>query len=283
MNTNTRKILLVDVGNTRTKWRIVCPEAGREFNEPGGVVANEDWSLLREAWGVGKNLPSEALISCVGGEDIYEHLDGLARQLTGRPSERFVSTASACGLHNGYAKPTQLGTDRWAAALGAHLRYSQDTVIIATFGTATTLDVVVPVHIADRFSRPRRTTTSSTKLSNAIFIGGAILPGFNLMRNALAKGTAQLPIAHGHYSDLADNTDDAITSGIAHAQAGALERFYRLISAQAGKTFVTRCVISGGAASQVTGLLTDFPPAGHIEVEDNLVLEGLLATVLEHP
>lgn len=276
-----RRILLVDIGNSRTKWRIVCPEARIDINEPGGAVENEDWGRLRRDWGTYKNQLSGALVSCVGREEIYAHLDEVVRDLTGRPSERFASTANMCGLHNGYANPGQLGTDRWAAALGAHLRYSQDAIIIATFGTATTLDVVVPADIAGRFSRRWRRAVPSPSLANAIFLGGAILPGFNLMRQSLAKGTAQLPMAHGQYSYVADNTDDAITSGIAHAQAGALERIFSLISLHAGKKCVTRCVISGGAGSHVIELLTGFPIVKHVGVEENLVLEGLRATLLE--
>jgi type III pantothenate kinase len=76
---------------------------------------------------------------------------------------------------------------------------------VANCGTATTIDAVT---------------------ADGVFLGGMILPGLGLMASSLARNTAQLPqIAQdGKLPDgFADNTDDAILSGILAAQSGAIE------------------------------------------------------------
>ena len=93
---------------------------------------------------------------------------------------------------------------------------------------------------------------------------GLILPGLALMRAALARNTADLPHAAGHYRPLPTNTDDAIVSGAIHATLGAIER----MRATLGDDVL--CLLSGGAAGEL---------APHLELPqrqvDNLVLEGL--------
>ena len=75
--------------------------------------------------------------------------------------------------------------------------------LLASFGTATTIDTVGP---------------------DNVFAGGLILPGPAMMRNALAHGTANLPVADGRVVAYPADTHEAIASGIAAAQAGAVVR-----------------------------------------------------------
>src|SRR5690606_39666042 len=60
------------------------------------------------------------------------------------------------------------------------------------------------------------------------FTGGLILPGAALLARSLSQGTAGLPLARGKPADFPADTDTAIASGIAAAQAGALLRQWRL-------------------------------------------------------
>jgi type III pantothenate kinase len=97
------------------------------------------------------------------------------------------------------------------------------------------------------------------------------------MRDSLSEGTADLPRASGQYTVLARATDDAITSGIAHAQLGALERLVRLLGARAdGSASEHEVLLTGGAAARVLPLLP-FPAT----IVDNLVLRGLLEVARE--
>lgn len=76
----------------------------------------------------------------------------------------------------GYETPETLGTDRIAAAAGAHTLYRKAQpdrpLVVVDAGTAVTVEVVS---------------------ADDVFLGGAIGAGPELVRRALAGGTAQLP------------------------------------------------------------------------------------------
>ena len=164
----------------------------------------------------------------------------------GAQIEWFASTQVRAGVTNGYREPARLGCDRFAAAIGARALAPGQNLIVATCGTATTVDAVN---------------------ADGRFVGGMILPGLALMAASLAHNTAQLPqVAPGATPPLfGDNTQDAILSGVLSAQAGAIER------AVAGLGAAT-CIVSGGAAPHIAPALK----VAHRMV-DNIVLVGLHA------
>jgi len=100
-----------------------------------------------------------------------------------------------------------------------------------------------------------------------VFAGGLILPGFDLMRAALARNTAQLPLAEGVFCAQPRNTVDAIVSGCLQAQLGAVERMFQEIADEADAC----CLLTGGSARRL---------AAHLKIPfqlmDNLILDGLL-------
>jgi type III pantothenate kinase len=165
------------------------------------------------------------------------------------PMEWFASAPVLGGLRNNYRNPAQLGCDRFASAIGAHALFPGKPLIVATCGTATTLDAVT---------------------ADGVFLGGMILPGLGLMATSLARNTAQLPQVAQHIAiskPFADNTDDAIVSGCIAAQVGAIER---AVAAHAMQSGTVQCVLSGGAAAMIAPYLS----IPHDRV-DNLVLIGL--------
>ena len=99
-----------------------------------------------------------------------------------------------------------------------------------------------------------------------------IVPGLDLMRNALARGTAQLKLAPGEFCYFPDNTADAIMSGAVNALAGTIERMYAYMG-QTGQG-VPQVLLSGGAAPVLQPRLNV-----RSELVDNLVLDGLLEIV----
>ena len=163
----------------------------------------------------------------------------------------FASVARLDGVRNGYHDPASLGCDRFAALIGARRLRPDQRAIVATCGTATTVDALD---------------------AQGNFIGGMILPGLGLMAASLAQRTAQLPqIAAatigpaGATRLFADNTQDAIYSGCLAAQAGAIER---AVIAHGD----AHCLLSGGAAAWIAPYLS-IP----FTLVDNLVLIGLHA------
>jgi type III pantothenate kinase len=183
----------------------------------------------------------------------------LSRAVDARPVpiEWFVSLPSLAGVRNGYRQPQQLGSDRFASAIGAHALFPDRTLIIATCGTATTIDAVT---------------------ADGVFTGGMILPGLNLMASSLARNTAQLPEVLQHSERLApfaDNTEEAIISGCIAAQVGAIERAFAYVRLGADES--AQCIVSGGAAASIAShLAIPYTPV------DNLVLIGLQAVARQY-
>lgn len=235
-------LLLVDAGNTRIKWALADLGAAPGDWRAHGAVTHAELDRLAAAW-LGHGV-SAAVVSNVGGAALHE---GLSSLLPAVPVEWFASSAACAGLRNGYRNPAQLGSDRFAAAIGARTLEPGKSLVVATCGTATTIDAVT---------------------ADGLFIGGMILPGLGLMAASLARGTAQLPQAAPGAALpplFADNTHDAIASGCLAAQAGAIERAVAAHRAE-------RCIVSGGAAAQVAPAL-----AVPYRLAENIVLVGLHA------
>ena len=99
------------------------------------------------------------------------------------------------------------------------------------------------------------------------FLGGCILPGVELMRFVLHEHTGRLPMSEGAHRDTPRNTLDAIESRCRHAQAGAVERIYRVFR---DLELNHVCIVSGGAGRVLVDQLA--MPRRYVE---NLVLDGL--------
>jgi len=84
------------------------------------------------------------------------------------------------------------------------------------------------------------------------------------MRFVLHEHTGRLPLQEGRFVRTPRNTVDAIETGCRHAQAGAVERMYRVAGPGA------QCLVSGGAGQSLIEQLDI--PCRYVE---NLVLEGL--------
>jgi type III pantothenate kinase len=245
-------VLLIDVGNTRIKWRAVDARQGFAPDDATGSATPDRVAELETLWRP-LVLDGAWMANVAGATRALLVEERLPR---GTIVHRVGAQSVLAGVTNGYREPEKLGADRWCALVGARALFPSEPVVIASFGTASTIDLLD---------------------ADGTFAGGVILPGFELMRSSLSAGTADLPLASGRYQVLAQTTDDAITSGIAHAQAGALERFLRLTDAgaQLGPG-VRRVLLSGGHAPEVLPLLP-FPAT----IVDNLVLRGLFEVARE--
>ena len=140
----------------------------------------------------------------------------------------------------------RLGADRWAALIGAHHEPGGDLLVVSA-GTALTLDCL------DR---------------DGMFRGGTIAPGFALMRQSLARGTARLGYPEGDYAAYPQQTADAILSGCIDALVAPVERRAARFSADLGRP--VRILIGGGDGMMLMSHLA--VPAA---IVDNLVLSGL--------
>ena len=243
-------LLLIDAGNTRVKWAVVDDAQGDWL--ASGTMLHAELDQLTAQWQA--HPISRALISNVAGAAVAAKLvQQLAACGIAPPALQWFQSVPECaGVRNGYRQPQQLGSDRFASLIGARHLFPQESLLVVTCGTATTIDALE---------------------ADGTFIGGMILPGLGTMAQSLAVKTAQLPAVQAVTTDqlFADNTQDAIISGCISAQAGAI---MRALTQRPGPP--ARCLLSGGAAAYIAPHLSS-----PCDVVDNLVLIGLAASTLE--
>lgn len=220
-------IVLLDVGNSRLKLGWHHPSLGRE--SAVHAIALNPLAQLPERlrkWLSGLPVqPREGLGVNVAGSVVANMLEEIFQEAN-CPIAWNTPTDAQLDVQNGYDKPEQLGADRWAALLGlsGHFPAGHPPLVLATFGTATTIDTLSP---AKRFE------------------GGLILPGPALMRQSLAQGTANLPLASGVGTDYPTHTLQAISTGVVAAQTGAVWRQCEITRQRFGVA-PTLCVSGGG-------------------------------------
>jgi type III pantothenate kinase len=194
--------------------------------------------------------PSVVAACSVAGSAADAAIERLAARLA-VPLQRVQPTAMAAGVRNLYGVPGNLGADRWAALVAARAR-SRGAALVVDAGTAMTVDALA---------------------ADGRFLGGLIVPGYDLMRSALARGTARLPVAAGRFDPFPRSTDDAIVTGALQAMAGAVSRTRDAMLA-AGES-APQLVLTGGSAPLLLPVLEGFAPL-HVP---SLVLEGVLVLV----
>ena len=276
--------LLIDIGNSRIKWRIVDTRVDWPLTDDAADNAHDndtrsaaesgwwdlaDLSQLESRFFKLREYALDAIdLSNVAEADVEIAIKKALYTTWGDvPISSLTPSANQCGVVNGYRDPSQLGPDRWAAMLGAHALFLDQHLLVCNLGTATTIDLLV----ANSGGRAR-------------FAGGLILPGVEVMRRALARDTARLPLARGEVLDFATGTDDAITSGIAAAQSGAIARAVRhaqrriaIHDRERDESSRLLCILAGGGARTIAAHLDDFDVA--IRIVPDLVLRGLDAIV----
>lgn len=288
--------LLIDAGNSRIKWALIRDDGSRDALGTFAHRGLADDALARALpapqepdWD-GLPQPSGVWISNVAGAQVAARLDALIdAHWPGVARTTIVSQRAQCGVTNGYREPSQLGTDRWAGMIGARAAYPGEHLLIATLGTATTLEAL---------------------RADGMFTGGLIAPGWSLMMHSLGQHTAQLPTltpararsmlaadnpgtragdgavtraggdaAHASDADAQPagtlhvgfgiDTPTSLSAGCVLAQTGLIEHAYRAWRDELDGAPV-RLVLGGGAADEVSAALT-VPHTRH----DHLVLSGL--------
>lgn len=244
-------MLLIDSGNTRIKWALV---QGTDWLRSGILPVEQAGALSQHLvvqcneFGKGLRDIGQVWVSNVAGREIDLQISKLIADRN--ISLHFIVPGEEqCGVRNGYFRPGQLGSDRWAAMIGAwHLINGE--CLVVNCGTATTIDALS---------------------GQGEFMGGLILPGVDLMLSSLFDTTARLMTSPGEYVAFPKNTADAMFSGAIHASCGAIQRQHALLDHDSAPV-----VLSGGAAKVLQEHL-NLP----LRTVDNLVLHGLLIIARE--
>lgn len=234
-------LLAIDAGNTRIKWGL---HDGGGWRAQGWVPTAGAATLSSALNGI--QAVDRVVVSNVAGAQAAAAIAAAVARY-GVEAHWLAASSERCGVTSSYAAPEQLGTDRWAALIGARHRYAGPCLVVNA-GTTMTVDALS---------------------ADGVFLGGCIVPGLALMQDALDRSTAQLRSVPGRFLYFPDNTADAIMSGAVNALAGAVDRMTGYLQ-QTGER-EPLIVLSGGAAETIAPHL-----AGRVERVDALVLEGLL-------
>lgn len=241
------RFLLLDGGNSQLKWAWV--ENGT-FSEVGRAPYR-DLTQLGEEW---LQFADEdvKIVGCAVCGSVKKAM--VEEQLT-HPVEWLSSMPQALGIRNHYRCPEEHGSDRWFNALGSR-RFTQNACVVVSCGTAITTDALT---------------------EDNHYLGGTIMPGFHLMKEAMALKTANLNRPIGKVYPFPTTTPNAIASGMMDAVCGALMMMHgRLKDKTGGGKPVDIIITGGGAARVVQALPESFVHDNQVKIVDNLVIHGLL-------
>ncbi len=254
------KVLVVDIGNTDIKFGVF--EHGRllQYWRASGTRTKPDGfaALLMD------NLSAHAgNIQAVAYSSVVPVLENVFREtLTGLlhlTSRQFFSPASlgtALPLDFSRYATGQLGLDRLANVCGGRRLFPVSNLVVVSFGTATTFDII---NVA------------------GVYLGGAIAPGLITMGNSLSENTAQLPtvsLVGKQYGDLGlgTSTQASMEAGIGLGYRGLMrELLDTCAKALDGQAFET--VATGGLADSVIALCG--LEARFSRIDPTLTLKGL--------
>jgi pantothenate kinase, type III len=245
-----RRYLLLDGGNSRLKWAWL--ENGRL-----GAVSNapyRDLNPLGDAWRQEGSGDAVIVGSAVCGAEKKK----LVEAQLGRPVSWLSSMAQALGIRNHYRNPAEHGVDRWFNTLGSRM-FSTNACVVVSCGTAVTIDALT---------------------DDNHYLGGSIMPGFHLMKEAMAQKTANLNRPIGRAYPFPTTTPNALAGGMMDAVCGAIILMHGRLKEKVGREKPVDIVITGGGAARVAQAMPqDFASENNIKVVDNLVIYGLSSWV----
>jgi type III pantothenate kinase len=242
-------ILVIDVGNTRLKWAWLTT-AGLSDQQ---AVVHRDVKpdLWTAALFDASQKPRRVLVSNVAGDAMAKNLARLTKKVFGVKIEFVTATRQFLELTNGYLDPSLLGADRWLAVIGAWTM-ARSALCVVDAGTAVKVDSVD---------------------ATGQHLGGLIVPGIHMMREALLKRTSDIAKAVAFSTPsmagiLANNTIGAVSRGAVFALAGMADRAAEIIEQSTGVK--PALFITGGDAGMITGTMR-----ARGEIVPDLVLRGL--------
>ncbi len=231
------RLVAVDVGNTHIKLALLPREHGGSVPDDAAILRLESPTPAFEAlvsW-----LPPAPVAWCVASVSRAAECrlaDWVARH---RPRDRYQRlTNDRVPIEIRVEAPQRVGTDRLLAALAAaHLRPAGQPAIVVDAGSAITVDLVS---------------------ADGAFEGGAILPGFEMMAQALAERTDALPLVDRSAADewpavIGKSTVTAIRSGLFWGHVGAVRELIDRIAEQVGGQ--PQVLLAGGDAAKLAPLL----------------------------
>jgi type III pantothenate kinase len=246
-------LLAIEQGNTNTlfavhdgeswiaQWR-AATDSSRTADEYAVWLSQ----LLHMA-GLQFGVLDACIISSVVPQSIF-NLRNLARRYL-HVEPLVIGENADLGIEVRIDKPSEAGADRLVNALGAHIVYPGDLIVIDS-GTATTFDVIA---------------------ADGGFEGGVIAPGINLSMEALHSAAAKLPRVAIQKPQRVVGTDTvgAMQSGVFWGYVALIEGLIARIKAERDTPMTV--IATGGVASLFHGATTAID-----HFDPDLTIRGLL-------
>lgn len=245
------KTLEFDAGNTRLKWRL------REYAQTvgSGFLAND------ENWG--EALPilldrigqlEQVNISIVSGDERYQRIRRHVLKTQSVSIYKAVPKKECAGVELAYKDAEAFGVDRWLAMLAANALGIEGTKVVVDCGTAITIDIVN---------------------QKGLHLGGYVMPGISLMRQALAINTSKL--------EFVESSDMSLVPGKASAECishGTLAMSVAVVDRVVDDYPDSRVILTGGDAGRIKALLNTYKE-GRVVLKPSLVMDGLMIAARE--
>jgi len=246
-------LLAIEQGNTNTlfaihdgaewiaQWR-AATDSRRTADEYAVWL-----SQLMDLKGMRFDALTGCIISSVVPQSIF-NLRNLSRRYL-RVEPLVIGENVSIGPSPRILKPSEAGADRLVNAVGAHMRYPGDLIVIDS-GTATTFDVVA---------------------ADGAFEGGIIAPGINLSLQALHEAAAMLPriAIQKPQTIIGKDTVSNMQSGVFWGYIALIEGLVARIKAEWARPMTV--IGTGGVASLFEGATDSID-----HFDPDLTIRGLL-------
>lgn len=232
----TNNVLLVDIGNTKIKYRLLTDAADNitTVDDLSALITYIEVAAVTHLYiaNVGKPTVEEALTQLCQQQQIVLHAVATEKE--------------AFGIKNSYPNPAKMGVDRWLAILGAAKLTNKPFAVIDA-GTAVTVDFV----------------------ASGQHLGGWIAPGFHTMKKALLSNTTRVFENESIPGQLTtgNDTEECVAMGCLSALQGIFWSAKRRLNNQFKESVI---IFTGGDKK----LLTSACDGGSLTAA-NLVIDGL--------
>jgi len=233
--------LIIDIGNTQTKYALFAKEEMLEF-----CVSHAQDIAHVELWQEKYPDLNAAIVSSVQGKP-----DGLLNILKPKFSKLiFFDQNTPTALENLYESKNTLGYDRLAACVGANSIYPNVNLLVIDAGTAITFDFVS---------------------NENQYLGGTISPGLSMRFKALNSFTKKLPLLEksDSFDLIGKNTTQAITSGVQNSLLFEIDTYIDRLKIKYPKAQV---FLTGGDSEFIYSKLRN-----ELVLNKDLLLSGLNA------
>ena len=248
-------LLAIEQGNTNTMFAVYDGEGWfAQWRTATDSTRTADeyavWlSQLLAMRGLAISQLDGCIISSVVPQSIFNLRNLSRRYLHAEPL--VVGENVELGIEVRIDKPSEAGADRLVNAIGAHVAYPGDLIVIDS-GTATTFDMVA---------------------ADGGFEGGVIAPGINLSMEALHQAAAKLPRVaiqrpRGN-TTIGKDTVAAMQAGVFWGYIALIEGLVARIKAEWGKPLTV--IGTGGVASLFHGATSAID-----QFDSDLTIRGML-------